>query len=238
MSGLSSVYPPPPWYYKHFTEANLQKLKEEKAKNDSKTGDEQIELPHPLSLLVPPKLPTQQGYRSFGSLWQSDDKLLPLSEANIPQLYGQLDSASGDDGDVKGSHQDRIWELKKLLKSLLVNFLELTGIMSTRPEEFPSKIEDIRVILINMHHLLNEYRPHQSRESLLLTMEEQIAHKQSEVETLRRVCDEVRAKISALAEQAAGVDSSLDSSELQDRAGNTDTSKQRDLLAWRALDDI
>jgi mediator of RNA polymerase II transcription subunit 7 len=206
-------------------------LKELKEKISDGT---ELNLQHPLSLLVPPEPPKEHGYRSFGSLWQADDKLLSLAESNVPQLYGDL-------GGGEGSHQDRIWELKRLLKSLLVNFLELTGIMSTRPEEFPTKIEDIRIILINMHHLLNEYRPHQSRESLILTVQEQIQQKQTEVETVRRVCDTIRKRIQSLAEQVAQVDDNLDSTELQGYSalcGGDGDDKKRDLLSWRALDEI
>jgi len=56
---------------------------------------------------------------------------------------------------------NRTDELKNLAKSALLNYLELVGIMGVDPAGWQNKVEDIRIIFVNMHHLLNEYRPHQ-----------------------------------------------------------------------------
>ena len=62
---------------------------------------------------------------------------------------------------------DRTDELKNLAKSVLLNYLELVGIMGVDPAGWQTKVEELRIIFINMHHLLNEYRPHQVRPSPL-----------------------------------------------------------------------
>ncbi|WBW74573.1 mediator complex subunit Med7 [Schizosaccharomyces osmophilus] len=78
----------------------------------------------------------------------------------------------------------RAYELQLLSTSLMLNFLEILGIMSKAPEQFPQKVENIRVILLNMHHLINEYRPHQARESLLMLLEKQLGHEESQIRSL------------------------------------------------------
>lgn len=194
MSGLSSVYPAPPAYYKSFTDENLAQLKQ-----SQQSGDEERLVP-PLDVLIPPE--PQASYRCFGSMWNEQDKLPSLSEVGIKQLYNNLGT---NDNDIQASHQDRIWELKKLLKSLLINFLQLIDIMSKAPEEFLAKVEDIRVILINMHHLINEYRPHQSRESLILMIEEQIEQKKLEAERIKTESEAVKDRIVAMAKEFLSV---------------------------------
>lgn len=283
MSGLATVFPPPPSNYKYFTNENLEKLAlwkqqqtnsemnilsdmmsdsfhkidetattaddSERAKDTEESedikprdtdtemgekdvkgginpakGDEaskqasnvvdaadkigsakDLERPeHPLDLLIPPAPPTNGTYRSFGNVWQADDKLMSLKDMGITQLYtlGNKEATDGDGNEGKMPDiQDRIFELKKLLHSVLVQFVELTGIMSISPESFPEKTEDIRVILINIHHLLNEYRPHQSRESLILLMEDELATKKKDIEDLRKTNEGIRQKIANLTNQ-------------------------------------
>ena len=63
---------------------------------------------------------------------------------------------------------DRKKELRKLNHSVLVNFLDMIDILIKSPEspKRDEKIEDINLLFIHMHHLINEFRPHQARETL------------------------------------------------------------------------
>jgi mediator of RNA polymerase II transcription subunit 7 len=80
---------------------------------------------------------------------QLPDRLPSLGELGVTQLYPSEETLNRTD------------ELKNLAKSALLNYLELVGIMGVDPAGWQHKVEDIRIIFVNMHHLLNEYRPHQ-----------------------------------------------------------------------------
>ena len=58
--------------------------------------------------------------------------------------------------------------MRKLNHSVLVNFLDLIDLLIKCPESAKrdEKIEDINLLFIHMHHLINEFRPHQARETL------------------------------------------------------------------------
>lgn len=85
-------------------------------------------------------------------------------------------------------HFDRKRELKKLNHSVLVNFLDLIDILVMSPESprRTEKIDDLTLLFVHIHHLLNEYRPHQARETLRVMLELQ---KRQRVETSRRWVD-------------------------------------------------
>lgn len=102
----------------------------------------------------------------------NDDIIIrPLESQQIRRLYPQ--------------HFDRKKELKKLNHSLLVNFLDLVDILINAPESprRTEKIDDLTVLFLHIHHLLNEYRPHQARETLRVMLELQ---KRQRLETAKR----------------------------------------------------
>jgi mediator of RNA polymerase II transcription subunit 7 len=73
------------------------------------------------------------------------------------------------------------------------------------------KVQDIRTILINMHHLINEYRPHQARETLIMMMEEQLEEMDKEIEDSRRAREKVEGVLKEA--QSIGKEFSLENSE-------------------------
>lgn len=192
---ISSLYPPPPPYFKFFTEENRAKLEAWQKDHD---GKEQLvpEPPGELKFLVPPKQPEGTHYRGYGSLWSFEDKLPSLEDLGWKKLYESVDD--------QDASRAKIHELHKLTDSLLLCFLELIGIMSIEPQQFHVKIEDLKLILININHILNTYRPHQSRESLIMLLRQNIEQKRSEITEIDKTCDSIRQRIEAIMDQDTG----------------------------------
>ncbi|ORY94422.1 MED7 protein-domain-containing protein [Syncephalastrum racemosum] len=184
-----SAWPDPPYLYKRYTKDNVDRLNEAR-----KTGEFPEEVIHQPPLedfdlrdLEPPTPPTD-AYTVFDQQWQVKEHLPTLSDLNVKQIFPE--------GPI-----DRVQELKKLNRSLIVEFLDLLDALVRNPDQYGDRIENISTIFINMHHILNEYRPHQAngdaRETLRLLMENQIARKRQLAAEMRRKCKETREALQA-----------------------------------------
>ncbi|GAA6097710.1 mediator of RNA polymerase II transcription subunit 7 [Tachysurus ichikawai] len=119
-----------------------------------------------------PPPPIRDNYTMFGNLFQCDDLIIrPLESQGIERLHPM--------------QFDHKRELKKLNMSILVNFLDLLDILIKSPGSIKreEKLEDMKLLFVHMHHLINEYRPHQARETLRVMMEVQ---KRQRLETAER----------------------------------------------------
>lgn len=148
----------------------------------------------------PPK-PIQDNYSMFGVQFHTDDLIIrPLESQGIRRLYPQ-----------NFEHQK---ELKKLNHSIFVNFLDMLDILIRCPDtsKREEKKDDINLLFIHIHHLINEFRPHQARETLRVMMEMQ---KRQRLETadrfqkhLDKVVETLQNTLSSLPE-TADMDSKL-----------------------------
>lgn len=185
---ITSLYPNPPLYYKFFTEKNKARFEEWSL---TEHGEDELP-PDELKFYCPPPVPTGDQYRGYGSVWALTNKMPSLEQSGWRQLYS--------DEDEKITSRTKIIELHKLLDSLLLNFLELLGTMSVEPSKFYVKIEDLKLLIINMNHLLNTYRSHQTRESLIMLLRKQIEDKQQEILDINKVSSDVKERIAKLVE--------------------------------------
>lgn len=110
------------------------------------------------------------------------------------------------------------------------------GTLSVSPEQFESKVQDLRNLFINAHHLLNLYRPHQARESLIMMMEEQLNHSREEIKQM----DKVKADIENVLEQLQAEGRRVAPGELENTNDLAKPAKERadahSQLIWDLLD--
>lgn len=59
--------------------------------------------------------------------------------------------------------------------------------MSVNPTQGLEKVEDLQNLFYNVHDLINRYRPHQARESLILMMEEQVEKIKADIASIKDV---------------------------------------------------
>ncbi|KAF2494631.1 putative RNA polymerase II mediator complex protein [Lophium mytilinum] len=198
--------PQPPPFYKHFTAQNLERLKEIREAVGSEGNDDteasaptMLELPPELRYLVPPEPPADGIYKSFGETKHIQAPLSSLKEFDIEQLYpSSPTSPSATEGIQSDWTLDRAFYLKKIARSILLNFLELVGVLSVNPAQHDEKIADLRTLYANAHHLINEYRPHQARETLILMMEDQLEKARAEVEGIKGMKQKINDVIGGL----------------------------------------
>jgi mediator of RNA polymerase II transcription subunit 7 len=210
-----SFFPDPPPFFKHFTTENLARvadIENEAATDDDdskptstkKLSAEQIlALPTELRYLIPPEPPADSDdFHVFDIVTKAKgtDVFMKNMEYIADQLrfqdvfpdwtYEQLYPTSPD----QASTLDRQNYLFRFLRSILLSYISLLGIVAANPtsEQKDQKLKDIMTLVANMHALVNEYRPHQARQSFIERMEEQVRRKREEIEGVRRIGEEVR----------------------------------------------
>ncbi|XP_032384577.1 mediator of RNA polymerase II transcription subunit 7 [Etheostoma spectabile] len=127
-----------------------------------------------------PPPPIRDSYMMFGNQFQCDDLIIrPLESQGIERLHPM--------------QFDHKRELKKLNMSILVNFLDLLDILIKSPGSIKreEKLEDLKLLFVHMHHLINEYRPHQARETLRVMMEVQKRQRQDTAERFQKHLERV-----------------------------------------------
>ncbi|KAF4444804.1 hypothetical protein F53441_11062 [Fusarium austroafricanum] len=195
---LSSMYPNPPPFWQDFTADKISRIQELRASYIAQHGGDPLtvrvpDVPEDLTNLQPPAEPADGRWRIFNGNYSLEDKLPTLEESGVTNLLSSSQSESKD-----AKRFDRAFELKRIAKSLLLNFLELSGTLSHNPSHAAAKIEDLRTLFINFHHILNEYRPHQARESFIALMQEHLDRTRTETMAIRTQVDKARRVLDGL----------------------------------------
>ncbi|KAH8902060.1 MED7-domain-containing protein [Coniochaeta sp. PMI_546] len=245
-SNASSTFPDPPPFWRDFTTDKIDRMESLRSRYADQTGLDVSTIirvpgvPEDLVNLQPPAEPLDGKWRLFGEPLTLDDELQSLEAAGIERLVPS-------EGDLDGKHVDRAFVLKRLAKSLLLNFLELMGVMGIAPEQGYEKVEDLRTLLLNFHHILNEYRPHQAREQLIALMQDQLDAKRAETAAIRAVVDKANRVLEGLGSIELPPDGGINTPKIGKQPVNSVQAKNhtrlheelrraREKASWAALD--
>ncbi|KAJ5441814.1 Mediator complex subunit Med7 [Penicillium cf. griseofulvum] len=246
---VNAAFAPPPPLWKHFTPENIDRVEQIKAEasrgEDGRLNKNKkwspaelraLEIPSELRYLVPPDIPEGQ-YSVFGELQTvSLYSIAIIARAGNRTALSRTPAAGTDQNLQPSPPLNHAYYLLKISKSLLLNFLEFTGILSVSPEQFESKVEDLRNLFINAHHLLNLYRPHQARESLIMMMEEQLNHSREEMKQMDKVKVEVESLLEQLQAEGSRVAAAGSGDDTDQAKALKEKADQHSQLIWDLLD--
>ncbi|UZJ54353.1 hypothetical protein CBS101457_003673 [Exobasidium rhododendri] len=146
-------------------------------------------------------------YTCFGDRWPVEDRLAGLQEMGMRQFYAD-------------ESKDRRAAMMTILRTLLKSYLGLVDILLETPQEYlastqipntdqiiqswrfvsQDKAKDINDLSINFMHLLNEMRPLQAKEELMMLLKRQLRRRREETELIKLQCQAMRAELRKMRE--------------------------------------
>ncbi|KAJ4371758.1 Mediator of RNA polymerase II transcription subunit 7 [Didymella sp. IMI 355093] len=220
-------FPDPPPFFKHFTAENLKRLQDigDSASDDVAPSNKDANAGSKLSTEQILALPTELRY------------LIPPH--HLPTKSPSTSSAKQQRAPAPPNRQAY---LNRFNRSLIIEYIKLLGIVAINPTS-PGKNEVLKHILnlvCNMHGLINEYRPHQARETLIRIMEEQVARKKREIEGVKGMGEKVRGVLDGFGkavEAGIGGEEGGEVGEVAREGVQSNKRKDRQRGMWDVLDE-
>ena len=230
---ISSAFPAPPPFYKAFTPEKIKSLRNE-LQSSSQTPltsfdptdpaassiPDSTSLPREFIELIPPPLPPDGTYSTFGTLH------------NISST-ASLDSPPPPSQD----------HLLNLLRRILLKFLRITHILSVDPSPkfYGPAWEQLEALFKELHECINAWRPHQARETLIHMMEEQIRDIKAETETVKNGVKKAKGVIIGIAETSGmadldGIVNEHQGTDLVKGAPKSSPRLERKKMLWRVIE--
>lgn len=79
---------------------------------------------------------------------------------------------------------------------MLVKYLQLIKSLVQSPAEYEEKVKELKVVMMNFQHLLNQYRPHEARETVITMLEKQLERRKEVLSLLKERIAAADAKVS------------------------------------------
>lgn len=80
----------------------------------------------------------------------------------------------------------------------MIRYIELADTLATNPGQFSDQITSLTTLFLNAHHIINEYRPHQARESVIGMLSRRIDRCETEIADVHRARATVATIFSAI----------------------------------------
>lgn len=219
---ISAAFPAPPPFYKSFTPQNLERLQEHlESSGQQPTSSpatqpittpplDLLSLPPELRNLIPPPPPPEGKYRSFGTL--HDVSPTPASDDQQTPTPARL---------------------RSLTHNTLLAFLSLTNALATNPAGYAPIWDELHELFQEIHTVINGYRPHQARETLILMLEEQLERVRGETREVGEAVERAKEVVDTLGRE----DTSGEMDELGETVGQGGR-KEQDLekRIWTVLE--
>ncbi|KAH7127173.1 MED7 protein-domain-containing protein [Dendryphion nanum] len=164
-----------------------------------------------------------------------------LFDWQYEQLYPSApEVGSGEDTTTTPEWtRERKQYLFRFLRSALLSFVELLGVVVQDPtsDAREQKLKHILNAFANMHALVNEYRPHQARMTLIRMMEQQLEQKKKEIDDVRRMKEKVDKTLAEFAKSAPEKTTSA-APEENPTLAREERRKENQRHMWQAMDEI
>ena len=235
---MLAPFPTPPPFWQSFTKPNIAKLRQLRKgaapATEDGNGEQQIRpdilaLPTELRYLVPPAPPSPKApFTAFGMLHDPSAAPTTLADLDVPQLYP-------DHPSVRLNPQAH---LITLARSMLTTYLSLLDTLSEEPTLYAEKVKHLETLVFNLQDLVNGYRPHQARETLIRSMEERLEGLRDEVGRIKVGTEEGRRTLSGLRGGTVGDMGQVEAVKGAEGlgAGQDRKRRERQKAAWAALE--
>ncbi|RLN93229.1 hypothetical protein BBJ28_00009151 [Nothophytophthora sp. Chile5] len=130
----------------------------------------------------PPPDPMEPTYHMFGSPYSTQDIIPDLLPQEGKKLYLPTATAA-DHGEGSVTNVDSKAQMKKYGRCIE---------RQEAGETLYGSLDDVELLFLNMHNLINAFRPHQARETVIQMLKTQIQERRDAARDIRRTIDESR----------------------------------------------